>query len=911
MNYITNVEAISTSDVKQTHAIKVHRFENIPDALKQIPTWVCWKTELKENGKGLNKIPYISGSVNRFKQNDDELRDYATSLRAFKEENFHFKYEGLGFYLSHDWVVAAIDIDDCYDPEAGKFKTVKDLEGNEVCVETLINSIGSYAEFSQSGRGIHIFFNVLEKDEDVNRNFNNRESGVEFYERKIAISMTGNRIGDCNEINFYNPNAFCEQFKPKKLDLGEDAEESDFYETEEEKKHFDEQVKKNSDEELLNIALKNKRFSDIWNGNWQPHFPKLREQFDKISNNNVDQSLCNSLAYWTRKDADRIDRLFRQSALFQGDRAIKWDRKTSGSTYGRIAIDKAIVWQKKTSQPLTKEEWIRKQGDKEIDEAINNMNTNNEQNDEQDEEGAETEETSKKKAGPTAADILMRTANENTIYFRDKSKMAYAEISEDGKTHLFYLKSDEYKERLLLKHYKKTGRILATRGVVDAVISTLSASTIENPVREVFLRKAFFDGNLYYDMGDETGRVIEITSEGWKMISKSPIPFIRADSTLPQFEPKKGGDIGMLKKLVNVRDEDFILLVGWMMGFFLPRGTQPILNFKSGEGTAKTTTTNNTRNILDPNNDPSRETPENKDDFNLAARNNAVVAFENLTFIPKWMSNALCCLSTGSSSPTRKFHTQLEETKFKAKRPIIINGIPEIVTKPDLLDRLVKLELPKLASYGDEGELEEEFKKLAPYIFDVLLTAAAEGLKNLPNVEIGKAKDRTVNFMKWVCACAPALGFTQEEFLKAYEANRGKSKGMSVELSSLGSELESWAREQESKVDRDGKSQIFYGQTKELVKKLEQHAGYGYESYDDRPPRDWPDTPQSAGRQLQLLNATLLSRGLEITEAKKIKGYMKFKIFKVETDEVEEETEEDDLNPKQLIPDFEFDSLDI
>lgn len=52
----------------------------------------------------------------------------------------------------------------------------------------------------------------------------------------------------------------------------------------------------------------------------------------------ADIALCNALAFWTNKDAARIDRLFRQSGLMRE----KWDRPTAGSTYGAITIQNAI-----------------------------------------------------------------------------------------------------------------------------------------------------------------------------------------------------------------------------------------------------------------------------------------------------------------------------------------------------------------------------------------------------------------------------------------------------------------------------------------------------------------------------------------------------------------------------------------
>src|SRR5699024_6603105 len=48
--------------------------------------------------------------------------------------------------------------------------------------------------------------------------------------------------------------------------------------------------------------------------------------------------LCSHLAFWTGRDAAKMDTMFRQSGLMRD----KWDRQQSGTTYGAITIQKAI-----------------------------------------------------------------------------------------------------------------------------------------------------------------------------------------------------------------------------------------------------------------------------------------------------------------------------------------------------------------------------------------------------------------------------------------------------------------------------------------------------------------------------------------------------------------------------------------
>jgi primase-polymerase (primpol)-like protein len=73
------------------------------------------------------------------------------------------------------------------------------------------------------------------------------------------------------------------------------------------------------------------RFKNLWNGNLAGY----------ASQSEADLALCNFLAFWTRGDAARIDRLFRRSGLYRA----KWEERhrADGRTYGEMTIARAIT----------------------------------------------------------------------------------------------------------------------------------------------------------------------------------------------------------------------------------------------------------------------------------------------------------------------------------------------------------------------------------------------------------------------------------------------------------------------------------------------------------------------------------------------------------------------------------------
>jgi hypothetical protein len=67
----------------------------------------------------------------------------------------------------------------------------------------------------------------------------------------------------------------------------------------------------------------------------------------------------------------------------------------------------------------------------------------------------------------------------------------------------------------------------------------------------------------------------------------------------------------------------------------------------------------------------------------IAANNNHVVAFDNLSGLPSWLSDALCRLASGGSFPLRQLFTDENEILFQATRPVIFNGIEDVVCRAD------------------------------------------------------------------------------------------------------------------------------------------------------------------------------------------------------------------------------------
>ena len=206
--------------------------------------------------------------------------------------------------------------------------------------------------------------------------------------------------------------------------------------------------------------------------------------------------------------------------------------------------------------------------------------------------------------------------------------------------------------------------------------------------------------------------------------------------------PVTGGSIETLQSFLNVRsDADFVLAVSWVLTGLRNQGPYPLLVLGGEQGSAKSTFSAILRALLDPNTAPLRALPRNERDLFIAANNGHVLAFDNLSRLPDGISDTLCRLSTGGGFATRQLRTDQDEVLFDAARPVLLNGIESIVTRPDLADRALFLELEPIPEERrrPEAELWAAFEAERPRILGVLLDAVAKGLAMLPQTKTRQA----------------------------------------------------------------------------------------------------------------------------------------------------------------------------
>ena len=202
-----------------------------------------------------------------------------------------------------------------------------------------------------------------------------------------------------------------------------------------------------------------------------------------------------------------------------------------------------------------------------------------------------------------------------------------------------------------------------------------------------------------------------------------------------------------------------------------PTGPYPVLALTGEQGSAKSTTAKVLRSLVDPFHGNSRSLPDNERDLFITAKSSHVMSFDNISFLPKSMSDALCRLATGGGFSTRKLYSDDEEQIFNSVKPILLNGIGNYITRPDLADRSisVKLQTIKSSNRRSEQKFWEDFENACPKILGALLTAVSHGLQNIDKIN-PNALPRMADFSKWAMACETAF-WERGTFESAYALN--------------------------------------------------------------------------------------------------------------------------------------------
>src|SRR5215472_16961268 len=358
-------------------------------------------------------------------------------------------------------------------------------------------------------------------------------------------------------------------------------------------------------------------------------------------------------------------------------------------------------------------------------------------------------------------------------FFHTDAGTAFVDLLINGNRETWPIRSKRFRTWLRRRHYEIT-RTAASAAAINAALDLLEArAQFDGPERAVHVRLAEHAGHIYLDLADDRWRAVEIGPDGWRVIGSPPVRFRRASGMLPLPAPQAGGSIEELASFLNLPSRnDFVLVVAWLLAALRAGGPCPLLAISGEQGSAKTVLSKLLKALIDPNVAPVRALAREERDLVIAANNSHVLAFDNLSGLPHALSDAFCRLATGASFGLRQLYTDADEVLFQAARPILLNSIEDVISRPDLADRAILLTLLPIGDRRrrSERQIWRDFELARPRLLGALLDAAALGLRKLGNLQL-KQLPRMADFALWAAACETAF-WPAGTFARAYQANR-------------------------------------------------------------------------------------------------------------------------------------------
>jgi hypothetical protein len=373
------------------------------------------------------------------------------------------------------------------------------------------------------------------------------------------------------------------------------------------------------------------------------------------------------------------------------------------------------------------------------------------------------------------ADILIKFARSAELFHTPDNK-CFADLEINGHRETWPIRSKSFHHWLARGFFEMTGGAANSQALRSALNIIEAKAHFDSPQRVVHLRVGGLAGRMYLDLADERCRAVEIDISGWRIIERPPVRFRRTLGMEALPMPVPGGSVELLHPYLNVKtDGDFVLVVAWVLACLRDRGPYPIMVLSGEQGSAKSTFCAMLRALLDPNTASLRALPREDRDLFIAANNGHVLCFDNVSGLPAWISGTLCRLTTGGGFAVRQLYSDQDEVLFDATRPVIVNGIEDIVARPDLADRAIFLALEAIPDdrRQPEQKLWAAFNADRPRILGALLDALVEGLKRLPETHLSKLP-RMADFTSWASACESAL-WPKGTFWSAYRANRDEA----------------------------------------------------------------------------------------------------------------------------------------
>lgn len=456
-----------------------------------------------------------------------------------------------------------------------------------------------------------------------------------------------------------------------------------------------------------------------------------------------------------------------------------------------------------------------------------------------------------RKKGPSQASQLVEIARGRYELFMSEDGRPYG-VAQHGANIALPLRGRAGLRPQLARLYADEQRnaVPSQSALADAM--TVLEGIAQNAEAQVpHLRVARYQGKIVIDLGTSDGRCVVVGPDGWEAQSRSPVLFRRSGAMKALPDPVKDGDgLEQLRRLLNMGEEDYRLLVGWLVASFIPDLPHPILTFRGEQGTGKSYAAKMVIGLIDPSGAPQRTAPRDIKSWATQAFNSWALCLDNVSMVPDWLSDALCRAVTGDGIVDRALYTDDDVVVLAFRRVLALTTIDAGALAGDLAERLLTLELRLIPDdkRREESELDQSYGDAHGSILAALFDLLAQVLAVLPGVHLDK-KPRMADFARVLAAVDKVKGWAT---LSTYTTASRNAVADVLEGDPFGEAVVKL-------VSAAGPGGVKYT-AKQILEKV---------GTPDRPPKTWPKDPTRAAGKLKRLAPALRAVGISYDDTER------------------------------------------
>ena len=311
--------------------------------------------------------------------------------------------------------------------------------------------------------------------------------------------------------------------------------------------------------------------------------------------------------------------------------------------------------------------------------------------------------------------------------------------------------------------------------------------------------------------------------------------------------PQQRGELAELRSLVNISSETWPLVVGWLVAALVPNVPHPILLLGGQQGSGKTTAARSLVGLIDPSPAQLRSQPRDPETWAISASASWVVAVDNISTISVWWSDSLCKAVTGDGWLRRKLYTDGDLAVLSFRRVVLLTSIDPGALRGDLGARVLLVDLEPIdeTARQTDRDLAARYEAARPRILGAILDLLVRVMAELANVRLER-HPRMADFGRLLAAVDRAADNADNRALEIYVGQLTRIAETVIESDPVALAIESLMEEEGHWEGTAG--QLLAGLTPE------------------RPPKDWPRTPQGMGGRLKRLIPALKQAGIHIEQ---------------------------------------------